>query len=207
MVCLFRYISTIYRNTVKYLDSNFDDIGLGCNQQFFLTYINETQGITMFDLAKLGNFNKGTITKAVKKLIESGYVKEESDERDKRAKHLFVTEKAEIILDEIYDRRTYWEKAIEEDAVKCLRIYLLFIFCSGFPIVSTNYFQATEQALKASILSMLRQLILLIPLILILPLFFGLDGVLYAAPAADILAAVIILFFMIPEMKRLDRRE
>ena len=68
----------------------------------------------MFDLAKLGNFNKATITKAVKKLIESGYVKEESDERDKRVKHLFVTEKAETILDEIYDRRTYWEKAIEE---------------------------------------------------------------------------------------------
>lgn len=110
----FRYISTIYRNTVKYLDSNFDDIGLGCNQQFFLTYISETQGITMFDLAKLGNFNKATITKAVKKLIESGYVKEESDERDKRVKHLFVTEKAETILDEIYDRKTYWEKAIEE---------------------------------------------------------------------------------------------
>lgn len=110
----FRYISTIYRNTVKYLDSNFDDIGLGCNQQFFLTYISESQGITMFDLAKLGNFNKATITKAVKKLIDSGYVKEESDERDKRVKHLFVTKKAEKILDEIYDRRTYWEKSIEE---------------------------------------------------------------------------------------------
>ena len=53
---------------------------------------------------------------------------------------------------------------------------------------------------------MLRQFILLIPLIVILPLFFGLDGVLYAAPAADILAAVIVLFFMIPEMKRLDGR-
>lgn len=87
--------------------------------------------------------------------------------------------------------------AFTDFAVKCLRIYLLFIFCSGFPIVSTNYFQATGQALKASILSMLRQLIL--------PLFFGLDGVLYAAPAADILAAVIVLFFMIPEMKWLDR--
>lgn len=95
--------------------------------------------------------------------------------------------------------------AFTDFAVKCLRIYLLFIFCSGFPIVSTNYFQATGQALKASILSMLRQLILLIPLILILPLFFGLDGVLYAAPAADILVAVIVLFFMIPEMKWLDR--
>lgn len=110
----FRYISTIYRNTVKYLDSNFDDIGLGCNQQFFLTYINETQGITMLDLAKLGNFNKATITKAVKKLIESGYVTEESDEKDKRVKHLYVTEKAGKILDEIYDRRIFWEKAIEE---------------------------------------------------------------------------------------------
>ena len=48
-------------------------------------------------------------------------------------------------------------------AVRCLRIYLGGIFCAGFQIVSTNYFQATGQPLKASLLSMLRQLILLIP--------------------------------------------
>lgn len=91
-------------------------------------------------------------------------------------------------------------------AVRCMRIFLGGIFCAGFQIVSTNYFQATGQPLKASILSMLRQLLLLIPLLLILPLFFGLDGVLYAGPAADIGSAVIVFLFVVPEMKKLDRR-
>ena len=91
-------------------------------------------------------------------------------------------------------------------AVKCLRIYLFSIFCAGFQIVSTNYFQATGQPLKASILSMLRQLLLLIPLILILPLFMGLNGILYSAPIADVASAVIVAFFIIPEMKKLNQK-
>lgn len=91
-------------------------------------------------------------------------------------------------------------------AVRCMRIYLGGIFCAGFQIVSTNYFQATGQPLKASVLSMLRQLLLLIPLLLILPLFFGLDGVLYAGPVADIGSAVIVFLFVVPEMKKLGRR-
>ena len=90
-------------------------------------------------------------------------------------------------------------------AVKCLRIYLFGIFCAGFQIVSTNYFQATGQPLKASILSMLRQLLLLIPLILILPLFMGLNGILYSAPIADVASAVIVAFFIVPEMKKLNQ--
>lgn len=91
-------------------------------------------------------------------------------------------------------------------AVRCLRIYLGGIFCAGFQIVSTNYFQATGQPLKASLLSMLRQLILLIPLLLILPLFFGLNGLLYAGPCADISSAVIVALFILPEMRKLNRR-
>ncbi len=89
-------------------------------------------------------------------------------------------------------------------AVRCLRIYLFCIFCAGFQIVSTNYFQATGQPLKASVLSMLRQLLLLIPLLVILPIFFGLDGILYAGPIADFSSAVIVAFFIIPEMKKLS---
>lgn len=91
-------------------------------------------------------------------------------------------------------------------AVRCLRIYLGGIFCAGFQIVSTNYFQATGQPLKASLLSMLRQLILLIPLLLILPLFFGLNGLLYAGPCADIGSAVIVALFILPEMRKLNRK-
>ncbi len=91
-------------------------------------------------------------------------------------------------------------------AVRCLRIYLGGIFCAGFQIVSTNYFQATGQPLKASLLSMLRQLILLIPLLLILPIFFGLSGLLYAGPCADIGSAVIVVLFILPEMRKLNRK-
>lgn len=89
-------------------------------------------------------------------------------------------------------------------AVKCLRIYMIGVFTSGFQVVSTSYFQATGQPLKASILSMLRQLLILIPMVLILPLFFGLDGILYAGPVADLSSAVIVVFFAGHELKRLN---
>ena len=88
--------------------------------------------------------------------------------------------------------------------IRCLRIYMFGIFTSGFQMITTTYFQATGQAMKASILSMLRQMILLIPFVIILPVFMGLDGILYAGPSADFLAAFIILCFTIKEMKRLN---
>ncbi len=89
-------------------------------------------------------------------------------------------------------------------AIKAMRIYMAAVFCCGFQITATNYFQATGQPLKASILSMLRQLILLIPLILIMPLFFGLDGILYAGPLADSISAIIVFIFISKEIKKLN---
>lgn len=89
-------------------------------------------------------------------------------------------------------------------AVMCLRIYMFGIFTSGFQMVTTSYFQATGQALKASALSMLRQLIVLIPLILVLPLFMGLNGIIYSGPIADFVSAAIILVFAVIEIKKLN---
>lgn len=91
----------------------------------------------------------------------------------------------------------------EEFAVKAMRIYMLAIFTAGFQITATSYFQATGQPMKASILSMLRQLIVLIPMILILPRFFGLDGILYAGPIADASSGIIVFCFIHHEMKKL----
>lgn len=97
-------------------------------------------------------------------------------------------------------------KSIEfaDFAIKCVRIYLGGIFLVGFEIISTNYFQATKQPLKASVLSLLRQFMILIPLILLLPTIWGIDGVLYAGLIADIFAGVIIAIFIAPEMKKLS---
>lgn len=91
-----------------------------------------------------------------------------------------------------------------EFAIRCMRIYMFGIFCAGFQITATSYFQATGQPMKASILSMMRQLILLIPMILILPKFFGLNGILYAGPIADITSGIIVFVFIHKEMKNLN---
>lgn len=80
---------------------------------------------------------------------------------------------------------------------------MIGVFTAGFQVVSTSYFQATGQPFKASVLSMLRQLLVLIPMILILPLFFGLDGILYAGPVADLSSAVVVSVFAAHEWKKL----
>lgn len=90
-------------------------------------------------------------------------------------------------------------------AIKCLKIYMLGIFTAGFQVVSTSYFQSTGQPFKASILSMLRQLLLLIPLILILPISLGLEGILYAGPVADVVSALIVSLFAVHELKQLNQ--
>lgn len=82
---------------------------------------------------------------------------------------------------------------------------MLGIFTAGFQVVSTSYFQSTGQPMKASVLSMLRQLILLIPFILIMPLFLGLDGILIAGPMADIFSALIVAVFAVHELKKLSK--
>lgn len=78
-----------------------------------------------------------------------------------------------------------------------IRIYLLFIPVIGFQIVSSNYFQSVGQAKISMFLSLLRQVILLIPFMLLLPRIFGLNGIWMAGAISDGLSAVItgILFY------------
>lgn len=93
-----------------------------------------------------------------------------------------------------------------EFTIKCTRIFLFGVFAAGFQIISSNYFQATGRPVKATMLAMSRQIFLLSPLVLIFPLFWGLDGILYAGPVADIIAALITGCFIFREMRLLDRQ-
>ena len=52
----------------------------------------------------------------------------------------------------------------------------------------------------------LRQLLLLIPMILILPIFFGLQGILYAGPVADISSFLAVLCFVVHELRKLNKK-
>ena len=94
---------------------------------------------------------------------------------------------------------------LQSVGVKGLRIFLFALPIIGFQIITGNYFQSTGKAKISAILSLLRQVIILLPVLLILPRFFGLTGVWIAAPIADCTSAIITLLFLIHEIKRLNR--
>ncbi len=92
-------------------------------------------------------------------------------------------------------------------AVKTFRTFLALCFVAGFQITSSHFFQAVGKPMRAATLSLSRQVLFLVPLVLILPMFMGLDGVLYAGPIADGCAAVLSAVFISIEMRRLGRME
>jgi Na+-driven multidrug efflux pump len=89
-------------------------------------------------------------------------------------------------------------------ATQGMRIFLCMMPFIGFQIVSANYFQSVGKAPKAMFLSLSRQVIFLIPLLLILPQFFGLKGVWLAGPIADFTASVLTAIFLFNEMRHLN---
>lgn len=102
------YVSILHRNTNRYFSSLLEKHRIGSGQQFFLLRIFENEGITMYDLAKLGNYDKGTVTKAVKKLADEGYVVVSVDAQDKRIRHLKTTPKAIPLIEGLYQMRDEW---------------------------------------------------------------------------------------------------
>lgn len=79
--------------------------------------------------------------------------------------------------------------------IKCMRIFLSGLVFAGFQVVSAQYYLAAGQAVKAMLLSILRPLLLMVPLIYIFSGIWGMDGILYAGPTADILTALIAAGF------------
>lgn len=86
-----------------------------------------------------------------------------------------------------------------------LHISMVAFWMVGFQIVSTTFFQSIGKVWKSIILSLARQVIFLIPLLLVLPDHFGLDGVWLAFPSSDILATMVTLFMIIWQFRQISR--
>jgi putative MATE family efflux protein len=87
-----------------------------------------------------------------------------------------------------------------------MRIFFLMMPVVGFQVVSSNYFQAVGKPKQAIFLSLSRQLIFLIPLLLILPGFFGLNGIWMVSPMADLLSALVTGSMLLRELRLLGRQ-
>lgn len=87
-----------------------------------------------------------------------------------------------------------------------LRIYASLFPLVGFQIIASNLFQSIGKARLATFLSLLRQVIYLIPLLLILPGYFGLNGVWLAMPGSDFLASITSFIFLRREILSLSEK-
>ena len=85
-----------------------------------------------------------------------------------------------------------------------LRIYLAMLAVLGVQIVITNYFQSVGKPKQAILLSLVRQVMFQVPLILLLPRFFGLTGIWVAGPISDFAAAVVAVVMLRRELSHLD---
>lgn len=92
-------------------------------------------------------------------------------------------------------------------AVNCLRLTTLGFWMVGFQIVGTNFFQSLGMASKAVFLSLTRQIIFMIPMLLILPPYFGLDGVWGCYPVCDVAATVVTAFMLTWQIKKIKREK
>ena len=88
-----------------------------------------------------------------------------------------------------------------------MRIFLFMVLLNGVQLLSSNFFAAIGKPVKGMLLSLTRQVFFLIPLLFILPLFWGIDGIMYAGPAADSIAFLTSVFLISHEMKKMKLAE
>lgn len=97
------------------------------------------------------------------------------------------------------------EGLYNEFAVKAFRIFLMLCLLTGFQTIAAVYLQAVGKPVKSAILSLARQIIFFVPTALILPIFLGVEGVLWTGPVADGLAFLLSLAFLLYERNHLKR--
>ena len=100
--------SILYRCNQKYFDKQLSEYELGYTHMLLLTEIYENECISMNELALIGVFDKGTITKSIQRLEQLSYVAIENSEVDKRSKLLYTTEKTQEIMPKLYQLRSEW---------------------------------------------------------------------------------------------------
>lgn len=92
-------------------------------------------------------------------------------------------------------------------AERYLKIFMFMTFANGIQPMSSGFFTSVGMAKLGIVMSLTRQVIFLLPLIIIFPLFMGIDGVMYAGPIADLAAFVLAIVFARKELAKMRKAE
>ena len=91
-----------------------------------------------------------------------------------------------------------------EFAVHYLRVFMFMVFLSGIQPVAATFFPAIGKGTRGLWISLSRQVLFILPLLLILPLFFGLEGAIFAGPISDFAAACVSTLLIATEVKKMS---
>ncbi len=94
---------------------------------------------------------------------------------------------------------------VAEIGAYAIRIMFLGIPIIGFQIIASSFFQSIGKSIPALVISLMRQLIILLPLLIIMPKIFGLNGIWISIPSADILSSLIGLLILKIQLKKIDK--
>lgn len=90
-------------------------------------------------------------------------------------------------------------------AERYFKIFMMLIIVNGIQPVTANFFTSIGKAKLGMFISLTRQILFLLPLIILLPMFFGIDGVMYAGPIADGAAAIVGTTLAARELKNMGK--
>ena len=91
-------------------------------------------------------------------------------------------------------------------AIRYFHVFLFFTFVNFMQPITSNFFTAIGKPKVGSFLALTRQILFLLPLILLFPLFLGIDGLMYAGPVADCLAAVVCFIMAYRELRNFNQK-
>ena len=92
-----------------------------------------------------------------------------------------------------------------EFGVKTFRVMLLFTWLNFMQPITSTFFTSIGKSIKGVFLSMTRQILFLLPLILFLPTIWGIDGILFAGPVADVLSGICAVLMAWAEFKKMGK--
>ncbi len=151
-----------------------------CNQLFFAVVIGLSQGSQPIESFNYGAKKFNRVRAAYRLAVTAG----------------FMISVIAFLLFQIFPRQliSLFGKGSEEYyrfAVSYFRIYLFFTWANCIQPITSTFFTSIGKPAKGTFCSLTRQIIFLVPLILVLPLFMGIDGILFAGPIADALALIV----------------
>lgn len=91
-------------------------------------------------------------------------------------------------------------------AIRYFHVFLFFTFVNFMQPITSNFFTAIGKPKVGSFLALTRQILFLLPLILLFPLFLEIDGIMYAGPVADCLAAVVCFIMVYRELRNFNQK-